>query len=312
MTDRGADADSASLKAAKPMVLPEMGAADVRQVIADLARDGADQFDPIRFRVIESMAARAAEQRESVRLILERKARRALADYQDDFASAREGIAPIAAGIAAQFPESAEMLRSLLEAGKIGAVQRLALKLKREGGREEGAAAVSTLASLTRQIGLNSFGSAEEDKEVSFVDLLRRQEEAVLHSSLLAKSQPRSSAAVVPDKLRPKRPGGRGSGHRAGESTSARQLRELLEKHGSDKRVKRAISEGPEAPGPLNPQALVIRSLATLRELSPDYLSRFVAYADTLLWLEQAGEKSKLAGNKGKTSKPKSSRVDRA
>jgi hypothetical protein len=46
--------------------------------------------------------------------------------------------------------------------------------------------------------------------------------------------------------------------------------------------------------------------------LSPDYLSRFVAYADTLLWLEQAGEKSKLAGNKGKTSKPKSSRVDRA
>jgi hypothetical protein len=241
MMDRGADADSASLKAAIPMVLPEMGAADVRQVIADLARTGADQFDPIRFRVIESMAARAAEQRESVRLILERKALIALVDYQDDFASAREGIAPIAAGIAAQFPESAEMLRSLLEAGKIGAVQRLALKLKREGGREEGAAAVSTLASLTRQIGLNSFGSAEEDKEVSFVDLLQRQEEAVLQSSLLAKSSPRSSNAVALEKVRPKRPGGRGRGssHRAAESTSARQLRELLEKHGSDKRVKR-------------------------------------------------------------------------
>jgi hypothetical protein len=307
MTDRGADRASDSLKAAMPIALPELGAGDVRQVIADLARAGVDQFDPVRFRVIESMAAKAAKQRESVRLILERKALIALFDYQDDFASAREGIAPIAAGIAAQFPESAEMLRSLLAAGKIGAVQRLALKLKREGGREEGAAAVSTLASLTRQIGLNSFGSAEEDKEVSFVDLLQRQEEAVLQSSLLAKSQPRFSTAVVASsKLRPKRSGGRGSSHRAGESTSARQFRELLEKHGSDKRVKRAISEGPEAPGPLNPQALVIRSLATLRELSPDYLNRFVAYADTLLWLEQAGEKSKPAGNKGKTSKPKS------
>jgi hypothetical protein len=66
-----------------------MGAADVRQVIADLARMAPIKFDPVRFRVIESMAARAAEQRESVRLILERKALIALADYQDDFASAQ-------------------------------------------------------------------------------------------------------------------------------------------------------------------------------------------------------------------------------
>ena len=304
--DRGADRVSDRGMPSLGVELSETGAADVRQVIADLARNGADKFDPLRFRVIESMAARAAEQRESVRLILERKALIALADYEDDFASAQAGAATIAAAIAAQFPESADIARSLFEEGKVHAMKRLAVKLKRENGREAGASAVSALALLTKQIGQNSFASADEDKGMSLGDLLRRQEEAVLHSSLLAKSQPRSSAAVVPDKLRPKRPGGRGSGHRAGESTSARQLREILEKHGSDKRVKRAISEGPEAPGPLNPQALVIRSLATLRELSPDYLSRFVAYADTLLWLEQAVEKSKLAGNKGKASKPKS------
>jgi hypothetical protein len=301
MTDRGADAASASPKAAMPVVLPETGAADVRQVIADLARDGADQFDPIRFRVIESMAARAAEQRESVRLILESKVRSALADYQEDFARAHEG----AATIAAQFPESGEVVASLLDEGNVRAVQRLALKLKREKGTKEGASAVSALAKLTKQISQNSFGSVEEDRDLSFVDLLRRQEDAVLQSSLLAKSQPPSSAAVASDKLRRKRPGDRGSGNRAGELTSARQLRELLEKHGSDKRVKRAISEGPEAPGPLNPQALVIRSLETLRELSPDYLGRFVAYADTLLCLEQAAEKSKLANQKGKKGKPK-------
>jgi hypothetical protein len=127
-----------------------MGAADVRQVIADLARAGVDQFDPVRFRVIESMAAKAAKQRESVRLILERKARSALADYQDDFASAQEGAATIAAGIAAQFPESADIARSLFEAGKVGAVKRLALKLKRELAARQDAAAVSALAMLNK------------------------------------------------------------------------------------------------------------------------------------------------------------------
>ncbi len=283
-----------------------MGAADVRQVIADLTRSGASSFDPVRFRVIESMAARAAEQRESVRLILERKVGSALADYQDDLASAQAGAATIAAGIAAQFPESAEIARSLFEEGKLRAVKRLAVRLHGGNGREEGAAAVSALASLTRAIAQNSSCPAAEDKALSLVDLLRRQEEAVLQSSLRANVQPRPRIAVASEDVRPKRLGGRGS-LRAGESTSARQLRELLEKHGSDKRVRRAISEGPEAPGPLNPQALVIRSLAILRELSPDYLRHFVAYADTLLWLEQAGEKSRLANQKGRKGKLKAS-----
>ncbi|EXI82485.1 MAG: hypothetical protein AW10_00593 [Candidatus Accumulibacter appositus] len=278
-----------------------MGAADAWGGIVDLKRSGADKFDPVRFRVIESMAARAAEQRESVRLILESKVRSALADYQEDFARAHEA----AAMIAAQFPESVAIVRSLLEEGNVRAVQRLVLKLKKQKGTEEGASAVSALAKLTTQIGQSSFGWVEEESDVSLVDLLRRQEDALLQSSALATSSPPSSVPVASDKVRRQRPGDRGSSNRAKELTSARQLRELLEKHGSDKRVKRAISEGPEAPGPLNPQALVIRSLETLRELSPDYLGRLVAYADTLLWLEQAGEKSRLGNQKGKKGKAK-------
>ncbi|HSW05521.1 DUF2894 domain-containing protein, partial [Aquabacterium sp.] len=34
--------------------------------------------------------------------------------------------------------------------------------------------------------------------------------------------------------------------------------------------------------------ALVLRSLTLMRELSPDYLSRFMSHIDALLWLEQA------------------------
>jgi len=89
----------------------------------------------------------------------------------------------------------------------------------------------------------------------------------------------------------------------AGEPHSVRQFRELLVKLDSEKLVTRAIKEGPAAPGPLNAQALVIRTLAALRDLSPDYLNRFVCYADTLLWLEQAGEKGKPARLKPGRSK---------
>lgn len=33
---------------------------------------------------------------------------------------------------------------------------------------------------------------------------------------------------------------------------------------------------------------LVLRSLGLMREASPDYLNRFMAYVDTLLWLDVA------------------------
>jgi hypothetical protein len=38
----------------------------------------------------------------------------------------------------------------------------------------------------------------------------------------------------------------------------------------------------------LNAQALVVRSLEMMQEISPGYTQRFVAYMDTLLWLQRA------------------------
>ncbi|MFK7732919.1 MAG: DUF2894 domain-containing protein [Pseudomonadales bacterium] len=48
-----------------------------------------------------------------------------------------------------------------------------------------------------------------------------------------------------------------------------------------------AIIKNPETYGPLNPQKLLIRSLESMRELSPHYLNRFVGYIDTLVRLEE-------------------------
>lgn len=81
-------------------------------------------------------------------------------------------------------------------------------------------------------------------------------------------------------------------GHRE-ELRAARRFHSAMVQLNADKVVQQAIAEVPEAAGPLNPQRLATRSLETMRDLSPHYLSRFVSYIDTLFWLERAELKSK-------------------
>jgi hypothetical protein len=72
------------------------------------------------------------------------------------------------------------------------------------------------------------------------------------------------------------------------ELLSARRFRETWSRMAAEEQVLRAVVRGPENAGPLNSHQLVLRTLALMRELSPDYLRRFLAQADALLWLEQA------------------------
>ncbi len=71
--------------------------------------------------------------------------------------------------------------------------------------------------------------------------------------------------------------------------------------------VTEAVERGPENAGPLNSHMLVLRTLGLMRELSPDYLRRFMTHADTLLWLEQAH--GRLKEPAGKTKPAKAGRV---
>jgi hypothetical protein len=52
-------------------------------------------------------------------------------------------------------------------------------------------------------------------------------------------------------------------------------------------RVQRAMARGPANAGPLNSERLLLRSLGMMRDLSTDYLRRFLSQADALLWLDQ-------------------------
>ncbi|MBS3995867.1 MAG: DUF2894 domain-containing protein, partial [Hydrogenophaga sp.] len=93
------------------------------------------------------------------------------------------------------------------------------------------------------------------------------------------------------------------------ELLSARRFRETWSRMAAEEQVVRAVGRGPENAGPLNSHQLVLRTLALMRELSPDYLRRFLAHTDALLWLEQAQAKPparpRAAATKARATRPK-------
>jgi hypothetical protein len=57
----------------------------------------------------------------------------------------------------------------------------------------------------------------------------------------------------------------------------------------ADRRVTQSLAKVPDNAGPLNSHHLVHRALLLMRDLSPEYLNRFMSYVDALLWIDQAG-----------------------
>jgi hypothetical protein len=66
------------------------------------------------------------------------------------------------------------------------------------------------------------------------------------------------------------------------------QFRQQLGKINVQKQVTQAIAQAPQNAGPINSHMLVLRSLGLMRDISPDYLNRFVGYVDTLLILDSS------------------------
>ena len=56
-------------------------------------------------------------------------------------------------------------------------------------------------------------------------------------------------------------------------------------------RIRHAIESTPKEAGPMNAHRLVSRAIAEMQTLSPEYLTRFARYTDTLLTLERLARK---------------------
>ena len=78
------------------------------------------------------------------------------------------------------------------------------------------------------------------------------------------------------------------SGHGRMDNPRVAQFRQQLGKISVQKQVTHAIAQAPQNAGPINSHMLVLRSLGLMRDLSPDYLNRFMGYVDTLFFLDSA------------------------
>jgi hypothetical protein len=76
------------------------------------------------------------------------------------------------------------------------------------------------------------------------------------------------------------------------ELPALEDLRNLWSNIRADSQLQHSVAHTPVDAGPLNSAALVSRSIALMRELSPGYLRSFLAYVDDLAWLEQLGSAS--------------------
>jgi hypothetical protein len=73
------------------------------------------------------------------------------------------------------------------------------------------------------------------------------------------------------------------------ELKSIQYFRSTWSKLSMDRQVAHAFAHAPKNAGPLNSHVMALRSLALMRDISPDYLNRFLGYVDTLVRLDQSG-----------------------
>ena len=66
------------------------------------------------------------------------------------------------------------------------------------------------------------------------------------------------------------------------ENPRVRQFRKQLSRISVQKQVRQAIAQAPQNAGPINSHMLVLRALGLMRDISPDYLGRFMTHVDTV------------------------------
>lgn len=86
---------------------------------------------------------------------------------------------------------------------------------------------------------------------------------------------------------------------------SATRFRETWARISAEVAVDQAAHRAPENAGPLNAHNLVLRTLSLMRELSPDYLRRFMSHTESLLWLDRAYGQLKQPASKPRPSRSK-------
>ncbi|MBW2942148.1 DUF2894 domain-containing protein [Zhongshania aquimaris] len=257
--------------------------AELQQDIALLREEMGHLYDSARFRFIESMSERAADLRAPAQEILQTKIADALARYRID----QEAKAQRIATSLAELGESDRALaEALLNNGDEFAFKKLLLTHQNNTRPSDKAIAkVMALRELLDEKPVSSDASAS-----ALERQLREQERQSLsgaaYTADIALSQ--GDAEPMPDQ-RPLQ--------------ASQKMQVFQQRSAIAKRVEIAIQQGPESPGPLNPQMLALKALTAMRDLSPQYLHRYVNYLDALFWIDHVTERPEPTKPAKKTRK---------
>jgi hypothetical protein len=95
----------------------------------------------------------------------------------------------------------------------------------------------------------------------------------------------------------------------SGELKTLRYFKSTWARLSADRRLHQSLAKVPENAGPLNSHHLVHRALTLMRDVSPEYLNKFMSYVDGLLWLDDANARGPAAaGAQGADAGKKSGR----
>jgi hypothetical protein len=222
--------------------------------LAQLQANGAQGFDPVGFQYLAAMTRRALALPEPAATLVADKARTALHRFHSDFHRARERAEDDLERLAAAEPAAREALQGLLQSGDFRGLRRAAARL-------QGAGNAASPVELTRLLAADP---AAQSAPGTLASAMAEQEQGTLGQA------------------------GGGTPAARAELKSFAPLRETLAAVATNRMLEREQGRKPADSGPLNPQMLALRSLESMRELSPAYLGRFVSYLDALFWLEKA------------------------
>ncbi|ANY15211.1 DUF2894 domain-containing protein [Bordetella pseudohinzii] len=145
------------------------------------------------------------------------------------------------------------------------------------------------LEALARRAGQLTGGARQvvEDKLARLIE----DYDARLAETPAAAEPPATAASALPDLLahiaeRAAMPPGELREHYP-ELPLLDAFRAIWTRLSADQQLRQSLEQLPENAGPLNSDHLVHRALSHMRALSPDYLHQFMAYVETLSWLER-------------------------
>ena len=224
-----------------------------------LRASGAQRMDPARFRYLEALERRSAAQPgTALQQRLAHQLAEAVAAYRVQWDAERAELEQRMPGVLQRHPQAGPAVRRLHAEPDLRALRRLEARLDAEQQRRNG-----PLAELLRQLD----GHGEPDAAPAAGAAARKPEPPV--------SAP--DAAPMAD-LR-----------------TVQRFRDTWGRLRVDEQLARSQQQAPDNPGPLNSHLLVLRTLRSLQDLSPAYLSRFVAQAEALMWLDGAAVRKPAA-----------------